>query len=42
MSQNRTSQRDRLMAEYDYKVNRRAEKGIEELKKQLNNIEKKL
>jgi uncharacterized membrane protein len=42
MSQNREAQRDRLKAEYDYKVNRKAEKEIEELKKQLDRIERKL
>ncbi len=42
MSQNREAQRDRIRSEYDYKVNRKAEKGIEEVKKQLNRIEKKI
>ena len=42
MSQNRSSQRDRLRAEYDYKVNRTAEKEIRELKTLLNRIERKL
>lgn len=42
MSQNRASQKDRLRAEYDYQVNRRAEKEIREIKSQLNRIEKKL
>ena len=42
MSQNRQSQKDRLRAEYDYEVNRKAEKQIQEIKKQLNRIEKKL
>ena len=32
MSQNRTAQRDRLKAEYDYAVNRKAEKEIREIK----------
>ena len=32
MSQNRAAQRDRLRAEYDYAVNRKAEKMIEEIK----------
>jgi len=41
MSQNRTNQRDRMMAEYDYKVNRKAEKGIQAIQKQLNRIEKR-
>ena len=42
MSQNRTSQRDRLRAEYDYKVNRIAEKEIREIKTQLDRIERNL
>jgi len=42
MSQNRQAQKDRLRSEYDYKVNRRAEKEISEIRKQLNRIEKKL
>ncbi len=42
MSQNRENQRDRLRAEYNYKVNVKAEKEIEDIKKQLNRIEKKL
>ncbi|MDO8508832.1 MAG: DUF1003 domain-containing protein [Nanoarchaeota archaeon] len=42
MSQNRQSQLDRIRTEYDYAVNRKAEKEIEEIKKQLDKIEKKL
>lgn len=42
MSQNRQSQKDRLRAEYDYQVNRKAEREIEEIKKQLDRIERKL
>lgn len=42
MSQNRQAQKDRLRAEYDYAVNRKAEKEIEEMKKQLDRIEKRL
>lgn len=42
MSQNRAAQRDRLRAENDYKVNRKAEKEIGIMQKQLNRIEKKL
>ena len=42
MSQNRQSQRDRIMAEYDYRVNRTSEKIIQDVKKQLNRIEKRL
>ena len=40
MSQNRSSQRDRVRAEYDYSVNRKAEKEIQEIKKQLDRIER--
>tara|TARA_Y100000310_G_scaffold91913_1_gene89439 strand:+ start:5749 stop:6135 length:387 start_codon:yes stop_codon:yes gene_type:complete len=42
MSQNRQSQKDRLKANYDYEINRRSEKGIEEIKKQLNSLERRL
>ncbi len=42
MSQNRTTQRDRMRAEYDYQVNRKAEKEIQEMKKQLDRIERKI
>ncbi|MCL5730141.1 MAG: DUF1003 domain-containing protein [Candidatus Pacearchaeota archaeon] len=42
MSQNRESQRDRLRSQYDYAVNRKAEKEIQEIRKQLNRIEKKI
>jgi len=42
MSQNRASQKDRLRAEYDYKINRKSEKEIQELKRQLTRIEKRL
>tara|TARA_Y100000310_G_scaffold336000_1_gene419449 strand:- start:1660 stop:2142 length:483 start_codon:yes stop_codon:yes gene_type:complete len=42
MSQNRTSEKDRARQEYDYAVNRKAEREIQELKKQLNRIEKKI
>jgi len=35
MSQNREIQRDRLRAQYDYAVNRKAEKEIQEIKKLL-------
>lgn len=40
MSQNRTSQKDRFQAQYDYAVNRKAEKEIQEIKKQLDRVEK--
>lgn len=39
MSQNRTVEKDRARAEYDYAVNRKAEREIRALKKQLNRIE---
>ena len=42
MSQNREAQKDRLRAEYDYAVNKKAEKEIQEVKQQLNRIEKRL
>ena len=40
MSQNREGQKDRNRARYDYAVNRKAEKEIREVRKQLNRIEK--
>jgi len=39
MSQNRQAQKDRLKMEYDYKVNRKAEKGIEAVLEKLKRIE---
>ncbi len=42
MSQNRENQRDRLRAQYDYAVNRKAEKEIQDVKRQLNRIEKSM
>jgi|SRR3989344_544087 len=42
MSQNREAQKDRLRAQYDYAVNKKAEKEIQELRIQLNRIETKL
>lgn len=42
MSQNRTTERDRKRAEYDYQVNRKAEKEIKDIKKQLDKVEKRL
>jgi len=41
MSQNRQAQKDRIKAEYDYQVNRRAERKIEEMIRIINKIEKK-
>jgi uncharacterized membrane protein len=42
MSQNRAAERDRQRAEYDYAVNRKAEREISEIQKQLSRIEKKI
>ncbi len=42
MSQNRQGQKDRQKSEYDYAVNRKAEREIESIQKQLNRIEKRL
>lgn len=42
MSQNRQSEKERIRAEYDYKVDKKAEKEIEEIQKQLDRIEKRL
>ena len=39
MSQNRQGQKDRIKAEYDYRVNRKAEKYIEEILKSVKKIE---
>ncbi len=41
MSQNRQSKKDRQRAEYDYAVNRKAEHGIEEIKKLIARIDRK-
>ncbi len=42
MANNRQAHKDSLRAEYDYNVDRKAEKEIEAIKSQLNRIEKKL
>jgi len=42
MSQNRAAERDRQRAEYDYATNRKAEREIVDIKKQLNRIEGKI
>lgn len=42
MSQNRQTQKDRLRTEYDYQVDKKAQKMIVEIKKQINRIEKNL
>ncbi len=41
MSQNRSAQKDRQRFEYDYAVNRRAEREIQEIKKLVLNLKKK-
>ena len=41
MSQNRQTQKDRQRAEYDYAVNRKSAREIDEIRKQLNRIENK-
>ena len=41
MSQNRTSQRDRLKAEFDYRINKKAEEEIREIKNLLLNRRRK-
>ena len=42
MSSNRQAERDRITAKYDYAVNRKAEREIQEIKKSLESIEKLL
>jgi len=42
MSQNREAQKDRLRAQYDYSVNKKAEKEIRDITEQLERIERKL
>jgi len=42
MSQNRQGEKDRAKLNYDYRVNRETEKKVDEIKIQLNKIEKKL
>ena len=39
MSQNRQGQKDRFKAEVDYKINKKAEGEIRDIKRQLNKIE---
>lgn len=38
MSQNRTEERDRLASKYDYQVNRKAEREIQNMQKDLDQI----
>lgn len=40
MSQNRQAERDRITAKYDYAVNRKAERGIQDIQKEIQNIKK--
>lgn len=42
MSQNRQTERDRVALQYDYKVNRQAEREIRKVKKELESIHRKL
>ena len=42
MSQNRSSQRDRQRSEYDYAVNRKAEREIQEIRKIVRRLDRKL
>jgi len=42
MSQNRSNERDRQRSEYDYAVNRKAEREIQELKKLIDRIDRRL
>lgn len=42
MSNNRQTQKDRLRTEYDYNVDKKNEKEIDLIKKQLDRIEKRL
>ena len=42
MSQNRQSQKDRVRLQYDYDINKKAEKEIRDVKKQLDEIEETL
>ena len=41
MSQNRQAKKDRVKMEYDYKVNRKAERMIEEVLKEVRGIKKR-
>jgi len=42
MSQNRAAERDRIRAEYDYSVNRKAEREIRDIKKDVASIKRAL
>jgi len=42
MAHNRAAQRDRIRMEYDYQVDKKAEKEVREIKQQLDRVEGKL
>lgn len=42
MSQNRENQKDRIRSKYDYAVNRKAEREIQEIRKQIDKLVRKL
>ncbi len=42
MSQNRAAEKDRQRAEYDYAVNRKAEREIQQIRKTVNKIDRKI
>lgn len=42
MSQNRETQRDRIRAEYDFKVNKLAEREVRELKDEISYLKKEI
>jgi len=42
MSQNRESQKDRQRGEYDYTINRKSEREIQEIRKIINRIDRKV
>lgn len=42
MSQNRQTEKDRAKSNYDYAINRKSERGIEEIKDKLKKIERRL
>ncbi len=42
MSQNRQTERDRINAKYDYQVNRKAEREIQQIVKSLEGIKRRL
>lgn len=42
MAQNRQTQKDRQRSEYDYAVNRKSAREIDEIRKQLNRIENRM